>query len=90
MRTRLQVLSDAEKSEVHERTLGVLARTGMRVDTAEGRRVLAEAGASVDEATRIVRFPDKKFTVIILTNRNEARIAEFPHRIADWCLFPGD
>ena len=57
MRTRLQVLSDAEKSEVHERTLGVLARTGMRVDTAEGRRILAEAGASVDEATRIVRFP---------------------------------
>ena len=33
------------------------------------------------------RFPERKFTVIILTNRNEAQIAEYPHRIADWCLF---
>ena len=32
-------------------------RTGMRVDSDEGRRLLAAAGAHVDEATRIVRFP---------------------------------
>ena len=57
MQTRLQILSGQEKEQVHERTLSVLARTGMRVDTAEGRRILAEAGAAVDHETRVVTFP---------------------------------
>jgi trimethylamine--corrinoid protein Co-methyltransferase len=42
---------------VHERTLKVLAETGMRVDSDAGRGILKDAGARVDEATRIVRFP---------------------------------
>ncbi len=54
---QLQILSADERAQIHERTLGVLARTGMRVDTAEGRRILAEAGAQVDETTHRVRFP---------------------------------
>jgi trimethylamine--corrinoid protein Co-methyltransferase len=57
MESLLRVLSDDERHQVHERTLRVLARTGMRVDSDEGRRLLAAAGALVDEATRIVRFP---------------------------------
>jgi trimethylamine---corrinoid protein Co-methyltransferase len=57
MELKLQILSDAEREQVHERTLAVLARTGMRCDTAEGRRILAAAGARVDEATHVVRFP---------------------------------
>ena len=56
MRTRLQVLSEEERHQVHERTLGVLAKTGVRVDTAQGRRILRDAGAEVDENTHIVRF----------------------------------
>ena len=56
MQTRLQVLSEDEKNEVHERSLKILARTGMRVDTARGRQILKEAGAQVDENTHIVRF----------------------------------
>ena len=59
MQTRLQVLSENEKSQVHERTLRILARTGVRVDTARGRQILREAGAKVDENTRIVQFPQK-------------------------------
>ena len=57
MRTLLQVLSEDERAQIHERSLEVLARVGMRVDTAIGRRALAEAGAEVDETTRLVRFP---------------------------------
>ena len=57
MRAVLEVLSADEQAQVHERTLGVLAGHGMRVDPEEGRRVLAAAGAEVDEATRMVRFP---------------------------------
>ena len=57
MRATLRVLADDERAEVHERTLRVLARTGMRVDTSLGRRLLADAGAHVDEPSRLVRFP---------------------------------
>jgi len=55
-----------------------------------GLKEIWHSGNSLGFTTRIARFPEKKFTVIILTNRNEAPIAEFPHRIADWCLFPSD
>jgi trimethylamine---corrinoid protein Co-methyltransferase len=57
VKTLLQVLSPAERDEVHERSLRILAGTGMRVDSAEGRRLLAAAGARVDEGSRVVRFP---------------------------------
>lgn len=57
MTTLFEVLSPDERAAVHERTLHVLSSVGMRVDTAEGRRVLAAAGARVDEESRIVRFP---------------------------------
>jgi trimethylamine--corrinoid protein Co-methyltransferase len=53
----IQVLSEEERHQVHERTLGLLARIGVRVDTARGRRILKQAGAEVDEASKIVRFP---------------------------------
>jgi len=56
VKTMLQVLSADERAQLHERTLHVLATAGMRVDTAQGRRILKDAGASVDEATRVVRF----------------------------------
>jgi len=57
VRTILQVLSEDERSQVHERTLHLLATTGVRVDTGRGRQILAEAGAEIDEHTGIVRFP---------------------------------
>ena len=56
MQTRLQVLTEDEKAQVHERTLNILARTGVRVDSAGGREILKEAGAQVDETSHIVRF----------------------------------
>lgn len=57
MRTFLQVLGDEERHEVHERTLRILAKIGVRLDTARGRQILRAAGAEVDEDTGIVRFP---------------------------------
>jgi trimethylamine--corrinoid protein Co-methyltransferase len=57
MRTLLQVLSDEERHQVHEHTLRVLGKTGVRVDTAQGRQFLRDAGAEVDEDTQIVCFP---------------------------------
>ena len=57
MKTRLQVLTENERAQIHERTLKILAKTGVRVDTAWGRQILKDAGAEVDENTTIVRFP---------------------------------
>ena len=57
MKTFLQVLSENERAQVHERTLSILAKTGLRVDTAQGRQILKDAGAEADEVTNIVRFP---------------------------------
>jgi CubicO group peptidase (beta-lactamase class C family) len=60
---------------------------GWRIGEYRGVQEIWHSGESIGFTTRIARFPAKKFTVIILTNRNAARIAEFPHRIADWVLF---
>lgn len=57
MKALLRVLSDDERLRLHERTLGVLANVGVRVDSPEARRLLAAAGAAVDEDTRAVRLP---------------------------------
>lgn len=57
MRPLVRVLSEDDVGQVHERTLGLLARVGVRVDTEKGRRILADGGAVVDEGTRVVRFP---------------------------------
>ncbi len=57
MQTVLRVLSDDERSQVHERTLEVLSKTGLRVDSVRARKILADAGADVDETSRIVRYP---------------------------------
>jgi trimethylamine--corrinoid protein Co-methyltransferase len=56
MRTYLQVLSEDEQAQVHEHTLSILAHTGVRVDTSQGRQILRDAGAEVDENTNIVRL----------------------------------
>jgi trimethylamine--corrinoid protein Co-methyltransferase len=57
LKTLFKVLSEDEKSKIHERTLKILAETGVRVNTGKGRKYLRGAGADVDENTKIVRFP---------------------------------
>jgi trimethylamine--corrinoid protein Co-methyltransferase len=57
VKTRIEVLTPDERAQVHERSLHVLETVGVRVDSDEGRRILADAGALVDDATRIVRYP---------------------------------
>jgi trimethylamine--corrinoid protein Co-methyltransferase len=57
LETKLQVLSENEKEQIHERSLKILTNTGMRVETDKGREILKRAGAEVDEGHKIVRFP---------------------------------
>jgi trimethylamine--corrinoid protein Co-methyltransferase len=55
--TYLRVLSDGDRNQVHESTLKILAKTGVKVETEIGRQYLKKAGAEVNEDTKIVRFP---------------------------------
>lgn len=52
----LQVLSQEETAQIHERSLKVLAETGVRVDTSRGHKILEKAGAEVD-SKNTVRIP---------------------------------
>jgi trimethylamine--corrinoid protein Co-methyltransferase len=57
LETLLRVLSEDEKTQVHERSLKILAETGVKVNTAKGRQYLKDAGAEVDENSKIVKIP---------------------------------
>jgi len=57
METILRLLSEDEKSQVHERSLKILNETGIKINTAKGRQYLKDAGAKVDENSKIVKFP---------------------------------
>ena len=59
MKARLEVLSREERARVHEESLDILQHTGVRVGTPLGRQTLKNAGAVVDEASKLVRFPKK-------------------------------
>jgi trimethylamine---corrinoid protein Co-methyltransferase len=57
MKTKLQILSDEERHQVHERSVKLLSCTGIRVDTDHGCRYLENAGAKVDWNNHRVLFP---------------------------------
>jgi CubicO group peptidase (beta-lactamase class C family) len=52
-----------------------------------GLKEIWHSGETIGFRTRIARFPEKKFTVIMLANRADAKLDELPHRIADLVLF---
>lgn len=57
METKLRILSENEKAGVHERTLKILAETGVQVNTEKGRQILKSAGAEITDHKKIVKFP---------------------------------
>ena len=58
MQTHFRVLSENEKAGIHAQTLRILSKTGVRVLTAKGRRLLKDAGAAVRKNDDIVCFPE--------------------------------
>jgi trimethylamine--corrinoid protein Co-methyltransferase len=56
---KIQALTESECARVHELTLEILSKTGVRVDTPRGRQVLRQAGADVDETSCLVHFPHR-------------------------------
>ena len=51
------VLSKEDIGRIHQAALLELEKVGVKIGTARGRRLLADAGAHVDEATQVARIP---------------------------------
>lgn len=60
---------------------------GWFISEYRGLRKIWHYGSSIGFSTRLERFPDKHFTVIVLANRNEAPLSNIPEKIADMFLF---
>lgn len=58
MQTQIKILSDRNLQRIHERSLHLLAQTGIQVDTAKGRAILEQAGAIPHKGSNIIRFPE--------------------------------
>jgi CubicO group peptidase (beta-lactamase class C family) len=63
---------------------------GWYIGEYRGLKEIWHSGNSIGFTTRIARFPEKHFTVIVLANRSDAALAEIPHQIADLLLFSAD
>jgi CubicO group peptidase (beta-lactamase class C family) len=59
---------------------------GWYISEHRGIKEVWHSGETCGFTTRLARFPEKKFTVIVLTNRRNAAIDTLPHRIADLYL----
>jgi len=60
---------------------------GWYISEYRGLKEICHGGETIGFRTRIARFPEKRFTVIILANRADAKLEELPHQIADLALF---
>ena len=81
MKAQIEVLSAEERTQVHERSLKLLATSGVRILSERGRQILKNAGAEGDINSDIVRFPrplDRRSTEActpkIQTGRTPSRI----------------
>jgi len=65
IRKRASVLSEEDKKRIHEAGLEVMETVGIRIHSKVARDSLKKAGATVDEATSIVKFPSGLTTSLI-------------------------
>ena len=54
---KIQLFSEQEIQQIHTASLEILADPGMRIESQQLRQALKDAGAQVDEGSRVVRFP---------------------------------
>lgn len=60
---------------------------GWEIGEYRGLKTVRHGGSTIGFRTHISRFPEKRFTVIVLINRNNAKPEEIADRIADLYLF---
>lgn len=59
MRLVFELLAIDKVRKIHDGSLAVLARTGMRIGSAKMLEALRKRGAKVDAGAQTVRFPEK-------------------------------
>ena len=57
VRKRLDTLTQEDKKKIHDAALDLLEHIGIRIDSSVARKGLKKAGATVDEASMIVKMP---------------------------------
>ncbi len=57
--TRFEVLTQKEIGEIKQASLEVLEEAGFKVEVKKMRQMLADLGCTVDEKTRVVKFPPR-------------------------------
>ena len=57
LQDKIHIFSEQDIQKIHAVSLEILADPGMRIDSDRLRQALKAAGAQVDEASRVVRFP---------------------------------
>lgn len=57
VKTRAELMSQADKKRIHEATLEIMEDVGVKIHSPTARNALKRAGAIVDEKTEVVRFP---------------------------------
>ncbi|HEX5220477.1 MAG TPA: serine hydrolase domain-containing protein [Verrucomicrobiae bacterium] len=62
---------------------------GWYITEYRGMKEIYHSGETIGFRTRIIRYPEKNFTIIILANRSDTKVDDFPHQIADVILFAG-
>jgi CubicO group peptidase (beta-lactamase class C family) len=65
---------------------GVKYGFGWRITERNGRHVVSHTGESIGFRNALVRFPDEKLSVVVLTNRNEGEPYDLAMRVADALL----
>jgi CubicO group peptidase (beta-lactamase class C family) len=62
---------------------------GWRIAEGDGRRIVSHTGESIGFRNALVRFPDQRLTVVVLTNRNEGHPYDIALAIAEaFARFP--
>ena len=75
--------AEASVPRVETDVAGMHYGFGLRIHEHRGRRVVSHTGETIGFRNALVRFPDEKLAVVLLTNRNEGESLELALEIAD-------
>jgi CubicO group peptidase (beta-lactamase class C family) len=75
--------AEASVPRVDTDKAGVRYGYGWRIAEHDGRRMVSHTGESIGFRNAIVRFPDERLTVVVLTNRNEGEPFALALKLAD-------
>ena len=79
MKFFFEVLTDSEREQVHNSSLEVLSKTGMRIEAVKLLNGLKKKGAKVDESAKTVIFPEKLVEEAIENNQKLLRSGKRLH-----------